>query len=644
MALSQVDFGDFAFAVHATHSAVNLLLALVLLGLYRVQRGVYLLHWGLSWLAFGLFLLLTAYASSLALSLPADAPWRLTVSALGLAAGCAQVAFLISGTWFLVRGRSGERGPILALSLLSALCGLVLVLGSLSFEAPQRLFARFGTRGLCAGLAFLGAAGGLLLAPGREARSWRRAPALLLLAIGVAELRTFGARFAELVTHAPLGTSALGLAQLVDLLLHTFLLASLLVWFFQLERRSLERATQALATSEQLLRRSEHMEAVGRLAGGVAHDFNNLLTAITGHAELLLSRTPQGHPDREDLQPIAKAATRAAELVRELLAFSRRQPLRPRSFSLDSLLRDMQKTLERVSGESVQVVLDLGAPGGVIQADPTQIELALLNLAANARDAISGRGVLSLRTAQVTLEPRAGSTLRPGAYVQLEVSDTGCGIPPESLGRVFEPFYTTKPGKGTGLGLASVYGIVLQTGGDIEVQSTVGIGTTFRCWLPCADHPAEATVELQPVPFPAGGSETILLVEDEVQVRQIAQRVLAKAGYRVLAAENGDQALKRVQDGAEDFDLLLSDLVMPGLGVRELVDALRERVPRMRVLLMSGYAEATLAERGMSRGFEGFLPKPFNAPQLLNAVRSALDADRKSGEAHAPGLDGDRAR
>jgi len=615
-----LDTLDFTTALYVTQSGVHAVMAAVLGGLYFVYRRRFLLHWSGAWAACALYHAGSVLSARLA-GAEADAGLRLAVSCGLAAAGYLQVALLLSGTWLLATRRGIDlRGWFLILATPLVL-GAGLVLWSSSFAFEPRFFVRVALR-------FLLCAGALLVTGAAVARVARREPsiarwmtALFLLASGSLHLYLFNVR-----TALPGGTvehlGQLVLPEFALLFLQLMLALSLLTWFFEDERRALLRTAHELSEKEEHLRRSEHLEAVGRLAGGVAHDFNNLLTAIAGHAELLLARTPEGHLDREDLLPIARASARATGLVRELLTFSRRQPVRPRHFVLDRMLGEMRHMLERLAGESVRLELSLGATEGTLHADPAQLELVVLNLVTNGRDAMPAGGQLCLATRRLELSARESGTLEPGRYLELEVRDTGCGIPREALGKVFEPFFTTKQGKGTGLGLASVYGVVRAAGGDVRVVSEVGRGTSFRVLLPLSEAAPDSEVELMPVAPPRGGHETILLVEDEAQVRELAQRLLARAGYRVLAADSGDAALVLARD--QRPDLVLSDVVMPGLAVPELIVRLRQSHPAVPVLLMSGYSESHLRSLGLEHETP-FLAKPFSGPGLLRSVRDTLD-------------------
>jgi PAS domain S-box-containing protein len=381
---------------------------------------------------------------------------------------------------------------------------------------------------------------------------------------------------------------------------------------------------------EEQLRQSQKMEAVGRLAGGVAHDFNNLLTAIQGGADLLLHDMDEDHAMREDVLEIRKASVRAAGLTRQLLAFSRRQVLQPRVMDLNTTLRDIERMLRRLIGEDVDVVTDLAPSLGAVRADPGQMEQVLMNLAVNARDAMPWGGTIVISTRNVFLsesEARGRQFSIPaGRYVSVSVSDSGVGIAPEHLPHIFEPFFTTKePGKGTGLGLSTVYGIVRQSGGYVWAESTPGQGTTVRVYLPVVELRVDADGGAEPGP-PAAGGETVLIVEDEPAVRRVAQRILSSAGYHVLAAETGDDALAVRERYRGPIDLVLCDVVMPGMGGPELLQRLTADDGAPRVLYMSGYTQDALAHRGPLEAATLLIEKPFPHDLLLRRVREALEA------------------
>jgi two-component system cell cycle sensor histidine kinase/response regulator CckA len=383
---------------------------------------------------------------------------------------------------------------------------------------------------------------------------------------------------------------------------------------------------------ETQVAQSQKMQAVGQLAGGVAHDFNNLLTVINGYAELLLQRHQPGDPSFADLNDIRNTGLRAASLVRQLLAFSRQQTLEPQELNLTDLVADWSVTLRRLIGDRVKLKVEHGRDLWAVMADPTQIGNVLMNLVINARDAMPHGGLLAIRTANVAVEETksVGHVLVPsGDYVTIEVEDTGIGIPKENLGKIFEPFFTTKEkGHGTGLGLASVYGIVKQTGGYIFPESEVGKGTVFRIYLPRhipAPKPAAAEHEKAPVARDLTGVGTILLVEDEDAVRDFAVRALTMRGYKVLDAAGGEEALDIVREHDGPIDLLISDVVMPSMDGPALLKAVREIMPDLRVIFISGYAEEAFRNSPDKPEDYDFLPKPFSLKQLTEKVKEVLE-------------------
>jgi len=391
------------------------------------------------------------------------------------------------------------------------------------------------------------------------------------------------------------------------------------------------QAAQVRERLEQQLQQSQKLEAVGRLAGGVAHDFNNLLTAIVGDATLLLDELPQGHEGRVHVDGILDASSRAAHLSKSLLAFSRRQPLRPRPVDLVEVVRGVERLVRRVVGEDVVLQVELpGAPLPVV-ADPSQLEQVLVNLCTNARDAMPRGGRLRLVVDAVALddgEAAARGLKGPGLHARLTVADTGEGIRPEDLPRVFEPFFTTKGlGRGTGLGLAIVDGIVRQHGGQVGLESRPGVGTTFTILLPLTAEAATAEVAAAPAQGPRG-SETVLLAEDEPAVRRVVQTTLERAGYRVLSAEDGAQAVALYRARPGGVDLCLLDVMMPVMNGREAFDAIRLLDPGARGLFVSGYTADLLEQRGVGEGLPEVVPKPVAPHDLLARVRAALDRPR----------------
>ncbi len=385
--------------------------------------------------------------------------------------------------------------------------------------------------------------------------------------------------------------------------------------------------TRQRALEEQQLQ-AQRMELVGRLAGGVAHDFNNLLTVITGRSQLVLSRLAPEDPMRRDIEQIATTAWRAARLTQQLLTFSRKQILRPEVMNLNSLIERMEASLLRPIGEHIELVTTLAPALWAVKADPAQLEQLIMNLVLNSRDAMPTGGRLMVETANVALGAEmagAPAGASPGDYVLLRVSDTGVGMDPATRARMFAPFFTTKEvGKGSGLGLSSVYGIVQQSGGHMTVESEPERGTTIRIYLPrAADEVTAATPGLlQPT---ARGSETVLLVEDEEDVRGIARDILALAGFTVLAAANADEAERFCRDHPGPIHLLLTDVVMPRVSGIELVARLRPLRAAMRVLYMSGYADDAILRHGAFESGVRLLPKPFTTDSLVRWVREVLD-------------------
>ncbi len=375
-------------------------------------------------------------------------------------------------------------------------------------------------------------------------------------------------------------------------------------------------------------RQSQKMEAMGVLAGGVAHDFNNLLTVINGYSEVLQGRLPPQSPLQDMVAQIAAAGERAALLTSQLLAFSRKQVLAPKVLSLNTVVGDIAKMLHRLIGEDIELELLLDPRLGQLRADPGQLGQVLLNLAINARDAMPQGGVLTVKTANVELPERGSrSTLCPGRYLMLEVADTGCGMDEPTRARIFEPFFTTKgDGKGTGLGLSTVYGIVTQSDGQIDVVSSPGRGAAFRLYFPvCAEAcSARQTGEH----FGAlAGTETVLLVEDEEAVRALVRSTLESQGYQMLEARNGDEAFQLALRYGGAIHLLVTDMVMPGMGGRQLAERLRLGRRDTRVLYVSGYSGDVMLRHGGSHGEAALLlQKPFTPRDLLMRVRQVLDS------------------
>ncbi|HEY8166280.1 MAG TPA: response regulator, partial [Gemmatimonadaceae bacterium] len=386
--------------------------------------------------------------------------------------------------------------------------------------------------------------------------------------------------------------------------------------------------TERMRLEEQLLQ-AQKMEAIGRLAGGIAHDFNNMLTAMKSYCELLLADMDESDARRNDVAEIGRAADRATALTRQLLAFSRQQVLHPQPLNLNQMVREVEGMLRRLIGADTELTTNLSADLGMATADPGEIQRVIVNLAVNARDAMPNGGKLSIETANVELDEEYALThadAPSGSYVMLAVSDTGHGMTRETKAKLFEPFFTTKDiGKGTGLGLSSVYGIVKQSGGNIWVYSEPEQGTTFKVYLPrIAD--AVVTPVLKMPAHRNGGSETILLVEDEESVRTVASRILRRAGYNVREAANGAEALKICEEDGEDVDLIVTDLVMPEMGGAELALRLRRTRPDARILFTSGYTQDAVVRQKFLEQGAAFIEKPFTPDALARKTREVLDA------------------
>jgi signal transduction histidine kinase/CheY-like chemotaxis protein len=401
---------------------------------------------------------------------------------------------------------------------------------------------------------------------------------------------------------------------------------------FDRMRESLLKTQSEQKQLEERLRQAHKMEAVGRLAGGVAHDFNNLLTVIRGHGDLLMDRLVSENPLRHHAEQIQKAANRAVSMTRQLLAFSRMQVLQPRVLGLNAVIADMARMLPRLIGEHIEYVFHPAPDLAMVKVDPGQIEQVLLNLVVNARDAMAGGGTLTVRTQNVHIsdaEAKKRPPMTPGRYVLLSVSDTGHGISQENRAHIFEPFFTTKEvGKGTGLGLATVYGVVKQSGGFIWLESAPGKGATFEIYLPQAVETTEdAAAQGKAAPLPRG-SGTILVVEDEAEVRELAREFLKLSGYTVLEAQNGVEALDVLASHSGPLHLVVSDMVMPRMGGAELAEKLRTLRPRVKVVLMSGYTDYSTGNPSPGVHQVAMLPKPFSQSSLVEAVREALEGKR----------------
>ncbi len=387
------------------------------------------------------------------------------------------------------------------------------------------------------------------------------------------------------------------------------------------------RCTKRLLLEEQL-RHSQKMEAVGRLAGGIAHDFNNLLTAIIGYTEIVLHGLDPKDERRADAEEIGRAAMRAADLTRQMLAFSRRQVLQPKIIDLNKALTKVEPMLRRMIGEDIVMTVNGRGANAFVRVDPGQVEQVVMNLVVNARDAMPQGGRLNVETGDAMLDEAAVADMpdaRPGDYVVLSVSDTGVGMPPEVRARIFEPYFTTKDvGKGTGLGLSTAYGIVRQSDGHIAVSSELGSGTTFRIFLPRSEAPPVVAVDAGGERMPEG-TEYILLVEDDSSVRRLSKELLVRLGYSVTEAASGRAGLALGTDDSRHFDLALCDVILGDMSGPAVAEALRALRPSIRVLYMSGYPDEAIVRTGVLEEGKPFLQKPFTPMQLSKKIREVLD-------------------
>jgi len=399
-----------------------------------------------------------------------------------------------------------------------------------------------------------------------------------------------------------------------------------MVFFHDITERKRTEAERSLLEAQ--LWQAQKMESVGRLAGGVAHDFNNHLTVIGGYCDMLLADLPAGDAAREAVEEIRAASARAAALTQQLLAFSRKQIAEAKPISLNGAVADASGMLRRLIGEDVEIVTALDPEPVTIMADRGQISQVVMNLAINARDAMPQGGKLTIETGAAEIDASYSALhleARPGRYATLTVTDTGVGMNPETMQRIFEPFFTTKGmGVGTGLGLATVYGIVRQSGGWIRVYSEPGRGAMFQVYFPRVDGPAEAPAAPAREAEDDRGSETVLVVEDQPEVRRLALTILSQKGYRLLEASNGAEALALAANYAEPIDLLLTDVVMPGMTGRELAGRLLETRPTVKVLFTSGYTAEAISHQEVLDAGAAYLPKPFTASQLALKIREIL--------------------
>ncbi len=455
----------------------------------------------------------------------------------------------------------------------------------------------------------------------------RRAGSAAVMGLAIAGMHYTGMAAAHFTTPGQTGSPAGGVLATGDLGIGVTL-GTVVILALSLFGVTVDRWMRRQAEAVERRQQSQRLEAIGQLAGGIAHDFNNLLTAILGNAAFVLSSTPADDPRHADVREIERAAQRAAELTHQLLAFSRKQILRPTTLDLNAVLAQTMRMLTRLVGEHIQITVRAAPALGAVNADAAQIEQVIVNLVVNARDAMQQGGKLTIETQNVTLgadyaSQHAGTA--PGPYVLLAFTDTGVGMDPATQSRIFEPFFTTKGREhGTGLGLATVYGIVKQSGGSLSVYSEPARGSTFKVYLPRVDAEIAAGDALATLPESAGGTETILLVEDEDMVRQLAVRALRARGYRVLTAANADEAMTLSERHAGPIHLLLSDVVLPGTSGPKLAAALTGSRPEVPVLYMSGFTDDAIVHHGVLHPSTEFIQKPFTPAALARKVREVL--------------------
>ena len=632
------------YAVFLIQAVGAALIALLLAGFYRTYGHSYLREWSRSWAALGVYVLGAFLAAAGTRSLPPQHVVRLSLAMVTLVAGYAHIAWLMSGTYAITRGRSVSTRWKSTMLGICVVAGVILATLFTSDPAlgAARFFTRVALRSAAAAAAYLSAGVWLSWRGGWRHGSGRAIVIGAFLLYGIEQLNYFVRISLELLGIVTMG-DGFALFGLLDFVLQFAMGLGMVVWLLEEERNELARTAEALRDSEERLRRSHRLEAVGRLAGGVAHDFNNLLTVIIGRGQRLLRSLGVGTAEWEEARQIDEAAQRGATLVRQLLAFSSRQVLAPRHVDVNVVVRALKPMLDRSLGEDIRLETDLAADLGWVRVDPAQMEHVLLNLVLNARDAMPDGGTLTIATRNAELSADVAesiSGLAAGLHIELKVQDTGVGVDDETRRHMFEPFYTTKDvGKGSGLGLATVYGFVRQSHGSTVVESEPGLGTTIKVFLPRVEAPGESEAALvadggpQPAAVTAGvtaakaeagGNGTILVAEDDERIRGLLIAVLGDHGYEVIVANNGAEALEIVRGNGKNIDLLLTDVVMPEMGGPKLADELEAHNPGLKVVFMSGYSEQIVNE-SLTTEHRVFLEKPFSLAALLDCVRSMME-------------------
>ncbi len=610
---------------YLAQAAVALIMAAILWRFHSHYRRAHLTWWALGWGLLAMHLVCGACANWMHTFLGPRDVLRSATSFAGIVAGYWQLAFLLFGTFEFTRGKNVSprrvRQALTGLGLVS----LVVLIGTLWTDSWWRLLFRVGLGSLASGIAYLIAARAFVRVR-RDAGLGRNMAFIGFVTVGLFRLQEFVVlALGKATTLPPLYALVMSYGGCCFL---AFLGISMIAWLLEGERDRLVTASAALKRTEDQLRHAQKMEAVGILAGGIAHDFNNLLTVMMGYVENA-ARSAVDSGVRSDIENIRGAAERAAMLTTQLLAFSRKQPQQPKILDLNAVVNGLEKFLRRLIGEDIRFVTRLERDLAHVKVDQGQIEQVIVNLVVNSRDALPNGGEIAIETANHDLPTarRIGpDEMAAGEWVRLTVRDSGCGMDEATRQHIFEPFFTTKePGKGTGLGLAVVYGIVTQSRGAIDLESAVGKGTAFHVFLPRTVETPAPTEPQRRRRTSARAREMILLVEDEPMVRQLCHRVLTSRGYRVLVASNGEEAMQLSAAHAGPIDLLITDIVMPGINGRDLADRLRPARPEMDVLLMSGYPDRVPTRRALIDDRVSFLEKPFTPDRLLSRVQEILD-------------------
>ena len=631
------------YTVYFVQSVGAAFIALLLARFHRTYGQSYLSEWSWSWAALCVYVTGALLSTAFTRSLPPQHFVRLSLTSVTLCAGYAHLAWLMAGTYSIARGRPVPRRLKHVALGACVVAGVFLTVLFTSDPAMfgARFFTRIGLRSAAAGIAYLAAAAWLAWGGGWRRGAGRAVVIGAFTVYGAEQLNYFRALLLEVLGVATMGESY-ALLGFLDFLMQFAMGLGMVIWLLEDERNELARTAEALRRSEERLRRSQRLETVGQLAGGVAHDFNNLLTVITGRGQRLMRTLESGGSAWEEVRQIDEAAHRGAELVRQLLAFSRRQVLAPQHVDVNEVVDAVGTMLQRSLGEDIRLETVLDDDLGWVRVDAAQMEQVLVNLALNARDAMPDGGTLTVATRNVEIAPDEADSiagLAAGQHIELKVIDTGVGMDDETRRHMFEPFFTTKEvGKGSGLGLATVYGVVRQSHGSTTVTSVPGRGTTVTVLLPRVDAPdaaeaARAAGLRSGAAFASSAPEsivtssekgTILVVEDEERIRDLLIAVLQDNGYSVMVANNGAEALEVVAGNGTTIDLLLTDVVMPKMGGPELADELEARNPGLKVVFMSGYSEEIVGTR-LASEHRVLLEKPFSLAVLLERVASVME-------------------